>query len=133
MILHPDLSLLAASAAIVLLMMILINSAPAFAGQWHTLPENQRRLLRTMDNAKSELFPLFATTYGPAQAKRWWIRRRIFFVVCAELRGWRSTSEWLVSHSLLSKSTSSGGTVTPDCVLGFECIPTKSPKSLHTS
>jgi cyclopropane-fatty-acyl-phospholipid synthase len=60
--------------------------------------------LRNMDNAKSELFPLFAATYGAAQAKRWWIRWRIFFMACAELWGFHSGSEWLVSHYLLAKS-----------------------------
>jgi len=59
--------------------------------------------LRNMDNAKAELFPLFAATYGARQAKRWWIRWRIFFMACAELWGYHSGSEWIVSHYLLSK------------------------------
>ena len=60
--------------------------------------------LRNMDHAKSELFPLLAATYGADQAKRWWIRWRIFFMACAELWGYRSGSEWIVSHYLLSRS-----------------------------
>ncbi len=59
--------------------------------------------LRNMDTAKPELFPLFAATYGTNQAKRWWIRWRIFFMACAELWGYRSGTEWIVSHYLLAK------------------------------
>lgn len=60
--------------------------------------------LRNMDKFRSELFPLFAATYGSDQAKRWWIRWRIFFMACAELWGYRGGSEWIVSHYLLAKS-----------------------------
>ena len=60
-------------------------------------------LLRNMDNAKSELLPLFAAAYGTDQAKRWWIRWRIFWMACAELWGYRSGSGWDVSHYLLAK------------------------------
>lgn len=59
--------------------------------------------LRNMDHSKSDLFPLFATTYGKEQAKRWWIRWRIFFMACAELWGYRNGTEWIVSHYLLAK------------------------------
>jgi cyclopropane-fatty-acyl-phospholipid synthase len=60
--------------------------------------------LRNMDAAKSELFPLLATTYGPQQAKRWWTRWRIFFMACAELWGYHHGQQWIVSHYRLSKS-----------------------------
>ena len=60
--------------------------------------------LRNMDAAKKELLPLFARTYGKQQAKRWWVRWRIFFTACAELWGYRHGTEWIVSHYRLRKS-----------------------------
>jgi cyclopropane-fatty-acyl-phospholipid synthase len=60
--------------------------------------------LRNMDKSKAELLPLLAATYGANQANRWWIRWRIFFMACAELWGYRSGSEWIVSHYLLARS-----------------------------
>src|SRR5271154_5392351 len=60
--------------------------------------------LRNMDAAKSELLPLLAATYGPQQAKRWWVRWRIFFMACAELWGYQQGQQWIVSHYLLIKS-----------------------------
>jgi cyclopropane-fatty-acyl-phospholipid synthase len=59
--------------------------------------------LRNMDAAKSELLPLLAATYGPQQAKRWWVRWRIFFMACAELWGYQQGQQWIVSHYRLSK------------------------------
>jgi cyclopropane-fatty-acyl-phospholipid synthase len=59
--------------------------------------------LRNMDAANDTLMPLLAETYGANQAKRWWIRWRIFFLACAELWGFRNGTEWLVSHYLLEK------------------------------
>ena len=59
--------------------------------------------LRNMDAAKRELLPLLANTYGSTQAKRWWIRWRIFFMACAELWRFRNGTEWIVSHYRLRK------------------------------
>ena len=59
--------------------------------------------LANMDAGKSELLPLFATTYGASAARKWWSRWRIFFMACAELWGYRNGSEWLVSHYLLAR------------------------------
>lgn len=60
--------------------------------------------LRNMDGAKRELLPLLAATYGADQAKRWWVRWRIFFMACAELWGYQGGNEWIVSHYRLAKS-----------------------------
>jgi cyclopropane-fatty-acyl-phospholipid synthase len=51
-----------------------------------------------MDAAKAEILPLFAATYGPGEATRWWAYWRIFFMACAELWGYQGGEEWIVSH-----------------------------------
>jgi cyclopropane-fatty-acyl-phospholipid synthase len=54
--------------------------------------------LRNMDAHRGEILPLFAQTYGEAQATRWWVYWRVFFMACAELWGYRGGEEWIVSH-----------------------------------
>lgn len=61
--------------------------------------------LRNMDEHKQTLMPLFAETYGHADARKWWSRWRIFFMACAELWGFRAGNEWMVSHYLLEKNS----------------------------
>ncbi len=60
--------------------------------------------LQNMDRHRAEILPLFAQTYGPAHAKKWWSYWRIFYLSCAELWGYRRGTEWLVSHYLFRKS-----------------------------
>lgn len=54
--------------------------------------------LSRMDAARGELMPLFTETYGPGQARRWWVYWRVFFMACAELWGYERGQQWLVSH-----------------------------------
>jgi cyclopropane-fatty-acyl-phospholipid synthase len=59
--------------------------------------------LRNMDRSRTELMPVLARTYGDAQARRWWVYWRVFFMSCAELWGYNRGREWLVSHYLFEK------------------------------
>jgi cyclopropane-fatty-acyl-phospholipid synthase len=58
--------------------------------------------LARMDAKRDSLKPLFAKTYG-AEANRWFMRWRIFFMACAELFGYADGEEWLVAHYLFEK------------------------------
>jgi cyclopropane-fatty-acyl-phospholipid synthase len=57
--------------------------------------------LRNMDAHRSEILPILAATYGPDQAKKWWVRWRVFFLACSELFGFAGGKEWFVGHYLL--------------------------------
>jgi len=59
--------------------------------------------LANMDQHRAELMPLLARTYGEAEARRWWVYWRVFFMACAELWGYADGREWLVSHYLFEK------------------------------
>lgn len=59
--------------------------------------------LQNMDRNRAEIMPLFAQTYGPEQATKWWAYWRVFYLSCAELWGYRGGEEWLVSHYLFRK------------------------------
>ena len=59
--------------------------------------------LRNLDRHRAEVLPLFARTYGAAQARKWWSYWRVFYMSCAELWGYRGGEEWLVSHYLFAK------------------------------
>jgi cyclopropane-fatty-acyl-phospholipid synthase len=59
--------------------------------------------LENMDRHRAEILPLFAQTYGPAHAKKWWAYWRVFYLACAELWGYRRGAEWFVSHYLFQK------------------------------
>ncbi len=61
--------------------------------------------LRNMDQAETALRPLFARTYPAADAGKWWVYWRVFFMACAELWGYRGGREWIVSHYLMQAPT----------------------------
>lgn len=62
--------------------------------------------LEKMDQNRAAIMPLFAETYGADQAVKWWAYWRVFYMSCAELWGYRSGNEWLVSHYRFQKPTS---------------------------
>jgi len=59
--------------------------------------------LSRMDAHRAELLPILEATYGPGNATRWWVRWRVFFMACAELWGWKSGDEWIVSHYRMTR------------------------------
>jgi cyclopropane-fatty-acyl-phospholipid synthase len=63
--------------------------------------------LANMDAHRAAIWPLFAQTYGAREARRWWVRWRVFFMACAELWGWDAGREWRVSHYALVPSSRS--------------------------
>jgi len=59
--------------------------------------------LANMDRHREQLMPVLDATYGAAEARRWWVYWRVFFMSCAELWGYGGGQEWLVSHYLFRK------------------------------
>ncbi|MCS6946505.1 MAG: class I SAM-dependent methyltransferase [Steroidobacteraceae bacterium] len=59
--------------------------------------------LQRMDAARNQIMPVLSQVYGPADATRWWVYWRIFFMSCAELWGYNRGREWLVSHYLFER------------------------------
>jgi cyclopropane-fatty-acyl-phospholipid synthase len=59
--------------------------------------------LQNMDAHRDAILPLFADTYDRGHATKWWAYWRVFYLACAELRGYRGDEEWLVSHYLFKK------------------------------
>ena len=60
--------------------------------------------LANLDARRREVLPILEATYGPAAARRWFHRWRMFFLAVAELFGYANGTEWFVSHSLLQLS-----------------------------
>lgn len=55
--------------------------------------------LANMDAQRAKLFPILQQTYG-ADAERWWMRWRLFFMSVSELFGYQRGQRWWVSHYL---------------------------------
>ncbi|MFZ1864305.1 MAG: cyclopropane-fatty-acyl-phospholipid synthase family protein [Polyangiales bacterium] len=53
--------------------------------------------LQNLDRNREIVMPILRSCYG-VDATRWLHRWRLFFMACAELFGYRSGSEWFVSH-----------------------------------
>ena len=59
--------------------------------------------LARMDSRKAAIMPILRDTYGAAEADRWWMRWRMFFMACAELFATGSGDEWFVGHYRFGK------------------------------
>jgi cyclopropane-fatty-acyl-phospholipid synthase len=59
--------------------------------------------LANMDRTRGRVMPVLEATYGAAEARRWWVYWRVFFMSCAELFGYDAGREWLVSHYLFER------------------------------
>jgi len=59
--------------------------------------------LRNMDLNKDRIMRIMSETYGTANAARWFMRWRIFFMACAELFAHNDGREWYVSHYLFEQ------------------------------
>jgi cyclopropane-fatty-acyl-phospholipid synthase len=60
--------------------------------------------LANMDRREAAVMEVLRAAYGVKDARRWWVRWRVFFMACAELWGWQNGREWLVSHYALTKA-----------------------------
>jgi cyclopropane-fatty-acyl-phospholipid synthase len=56
--------------------------------------------LANMDGRKESVMPILADTYGHDNARRWWMRWRIFFLAVSEMFGMDGGREWGVGHYL---------------------------------
>jgi cyclopropane-fatty-acyl-phospholipid synthase len=88
-------------------LLLYFQRSVALVSHWH-VPGWHYQLtseawLQNMDRNKRQLMPVLARTYGEAQALRWWVYWRVFFMACAELWGYRGGREWHVSHYLFEK------------------------------
>jgi cyclopropane-fatty-acyl-phospholipid synthase len=62
--------------------------------------------LANMDARRETVWPILEATYGKADALRWWMRWRMFFMACAELFGYENGQQWWVSHYLFAPAAS---------------------------
>ena len=59
--------------------------------------------LANLDRQRDAIWPVLEQTYGAAEAGRWFMRWRIFFMACAELFGYDKGEQWWVSHYLFER------------------------------
>lgn len=59
--------------------------------------------LERMDAYRDAIELVLEDTYGVGRGRAWMANWRVFFLACAELWGYRSGREWLVSHYLFSR------------------------------
>jgi len=75
--------------------------------QWHFDGCHYQRTLEAwlanQDRRRAEITKLFRESYGPEQVERYFQRWRVFFMVRAELFGYRHGEQWGVSHYRFGK------------------------------
>jgi cyclopropane-fatty-acyl-phospholipid synthase len=59
--------------------------------------------LENMDHHADAVRSVLRQTYGPDEETKWWVFWRVFFMACAELWGFKSGQEWMVSHYRFAK------------------------------
>ncbi len=59
--------------------------------------------LRNLDDRRREALTVLERRYGARDARRWYVRWRLFLLGCAELFGYRRGNEWMVAHYLLER------------------------------
>jgi cyclopropane-fatty-acyl-phospholipid synthase len=88
-------------------LLLYFNEDLSIEKHWHVngshYSKTSEAWLKNMDKHKTEIMPLFETTYGKEQALKWWVYWRIFYMACAELWGYNKGEEWIVSHYLFTK------------------------------
>ncbi|MBK0379883.1 SAM-dependent methyltransferase [Mucilaginibacter segetis] len=60
--------------------------------------------LKNMDSHKKQIMHIFEDTYSKANAVKWWVYWRLFYLACAELWSYNKGNEWMVSHYLFHKA-----------------------------
>lgn len=60
--------------------------------------------LRNMEANRDAVMEVLGDTYGADEARRWWMRWRVFFMACAELFGYHDGGQWHVNHYLFQRS-----------------------------
>lgn len=66
--------------------------------------KTSRAWLENMDRNQKEIWPILEDVYGSQNARKWWVRWRLFFMSCEELFGFRNGYEWMVAHYLFRKA-----------------------------
>ncbi len=79
------------------------------ADQWHwdgrQYQKTAEAWLLKMDADKSPIMTILEDTYGSGNAKRWWMRWRIFFLAVSEMFGTDQGRIWGVGHYLFRRQT----------------------------
>jgi cyclopropane-fatty-acyl-phospholipid synthase len=75
--------------------------------RWRIGGDHYRRTaeawLQNLDSNRASVLPILGRSYGRGEELRWFVRWRVFFMACAELFGFNSGRDWIVSHYLMEK------------------------------